>query len=400
MAVLQPYSVADVLAIVRATPGWSFNAAGVLVQAPGNAARIDSDPAARAWRGVLVEGQTTNFLTHTDSFASGWNVTTYVLQAPSVTGPDGLVSGVKIVPTAGASNGQLRRAYAFVSGTAYTLSGFFKPGECSVARLAVDGGAFSTGIAAQGMFDLVAKSATVTGASASSAAIVEQNDGWFRCSITFTATLSATVTLRQMIDAVGTGDDVKGAYAFGAQMEAGPLSSYIPALGTAATRDADDLALTGIGRWFNAAAGTFVIDFMPGQTSSDASRGILALDDGTGANHITVALRTANNAARLIVNAGGVTAVAGLDTVVASALARHTLRVSYGPAGYMMSLDGAAPVSAAGALPLEINSVRLGRRHAAAPDEYLNGWLGPQFAFYPTQYTDAVAADGFTIRNR
>lgn len=177
-------------------------------------------------------------------------------------------------------------------------------------------------------------------------------------------------------------------------------SIILPAAGAPAvtTRPADDIQATTPSRWLAGDAGTFVIDFLPGQGSAATERGLLALSDGTAANVVDLRMLAASNVVRLTVTAAGVTTVAALDTSAAGTLTRSTIRLSYGPSGWLLSLNGAAPLAAAGALPAGLSVVRLGRKAGTA--EYLQGWLGPRVQWFGRQYTDAVADDGFTIRTR
>jgi hypothetical protein len=175
-------------------------------------------------------------------------------------------------------------------------------------------------------------------------------------------------------------------------------SPSLPPVGVpgASLRTADDLSMTDIARWFNPAAGTFVMDFTPGQASTGAFRYLLRLDDGTDSNRIALLLSSTNTDVGLTAFSAG-SLVADISQASGAALVRHTARISYGHQGWMLSVNGAAPLVVAGALPAGITRCLLGRD---ASDGYLNGWLGPRLDYYPVQYTDTAADDGFTIRTR
>ncbi len=404
MGLVRAYSFADLLSLVRDSKAWCVDGAGALVEHPAGALRVDHDPVSLAWRGWLVEGEGGN--RNTNSLAKG--------AVPGVSGsggalPTGWSGGTANMPPGALTviGPQRRRG---VDGVAIRVSGV-PTGTASVSLFAETPTIFPLGtVVANRLFtELIAGSLTnVTGWQLRPG---NQNEppiappGAFaeikHVSAT-TTTGSATALKWNYIDAV-TPVDFTLWIGWPTREHAAFVSSPVlltdGTLGPS-TRAADDLSLTDIVRWFNAAAGTFVMDFTPGQAAADTLRGLLALDDGTDGNMLDIAMPAASNIIRLSAASGGTTVVAALDAGSAAALARHTLRVSYGPAGYLMSLNGAAAVTAAGPLPVGINVARLGRRHAGASGQYLNGWLGPRFAYYAAQYTEATAADGFTIRNR
>lgn len=414
MAVERTYSFADLFSLVRATKGWSFASSGVLAEAASGALRVDYDPATLAWRGWPVEAQAVNQVNGGTEGASmpntpptGWAIAANSSGMTREITAIGTEAGIPYLDLrwSGTAGSTFNRDVNLCGNTVVAaLSG---ETWWAQAPMRVVGGSTTN----------VAVSVVMLGRN-SGGTISEQS------AVTVTGSLGAdalrkyAATHSRLMN-VGTTAYVQPIVRFGftnglasditlrigAPQLWKSICAFSPSLAAsgapgASTRDADDLTLIDISRWYSGAGGTFVIDFMPGQAASDGVRGILSIDDGTADNRIDLYMAAASPAVSLLAVAGGVTSVPGLSVGTAAALTRSTLRMSWGPAGWFASLDGAAPLETTiGALPLNLSRVRLGNRGGTATD-YLNGWIGPRLAYYPTQYTDTPAADGFTIRTR
>lgn len=412
MAVTQAYSFADLFAFTRATSGWSFDAAGALAETAAGAVRADYDPATLAWRGWLIEGAATN---EVNGGTEGGLVGTPGV-APTGWGWPGASSGMtREVVAIGAEDGvpyvdvrwygtpvsTFTRDMNFVnagvvpavSGETWISSFFARLVAGSTANVTVSNiifGRTSGGAIAEtsnvGITGSLAVASLRLFQSTFSRAMNNATTAFVNPALrlSFTSGLAADITLR-----VGAPQLWKSSVAF---------SPSFPPVGTpgASARAADDLTMSTISRWFNEAAGTFVIDFTPGQAAAPADRDILMIDDGSSANRLRLRMLPADTTVRLGVTNAGVGSAA-LNAASGAARVRHTARFSYGPAGHFLSVNGAAPVSHTAAVPGGLTRVLVGNSGGA---NYLNGWIGPRLDYFPTQYTDTVAADGFTIRTR
>lgn len=407
MPVVRDYAATDLLSVARASSAWSFNAAGVLAESPPYALRTDFDPATLGFRGLLVESAGANQVANprlegaapTATLPTGMTVngvTGWSHQIVGVGTEDGM-SYLDLRVWSPSSNGNINNYRLNLVPSIAMLTG--ETWTASVNHRLIAGS--MTGFTSLLLMGPGHTVGAATLANPTAAALRTQRATLSRTLAADEASSYLSYSLRTPgPNGSGAGDVTVRIASPALELRTFPTSILLPPAGTpgVSARAADDLALTDIGRWFSAAAGTFVIDFMPGQAASDAERGLLILDDATVSNRIRLRMLAANTNLRLSVDAGGVAVVPALDLASGAALTRHTVRMSYGPAGFLMSVNGGAPVSASGAMPAGLTRVMLGRSFPAT--HYLDGWIGPRVAFYPVQYTDSAAADGHTIRTR
>jgi hypothetical protein len=200
----------------------------VLQTASANVARFDHNPVTGESLGLLVEEQRTNLLLRSEEFDNAyWLKSNATITSNTVIAPDGTLTGDKLVEnTANATHFIYSGSQAFVSGTSYTLSVYAKKGERQYLVLQLPSAAFPS--SSNATFDL--DSATFNlGAGSPTASITDVGNGVYRCSITKTATSSAssngafiyvTNSASATINAY-TGDGYSGIYIWGAQLEAG-----------------------------------------------------------------------------------------------------------------------------------------------------------------------------------
>lgn len=230
--------LAPFVTFTRTSTATYYGSDGLLKTAAINEPRVDYDPATLALRGLLVEEQRTNLLLRSQEFDNAsWGKVRCTVSANATTGPDGSLTADKIIEdTSNNSHTVLQSGPSMVLGSVYTYSCYFKAAERTRAQLSSANGApFCT-------FDLSAGT-VVSGAGA---AIQSVGNGWYRCSVTYTSTATATETVYIWLVASGTtnsylGNGTSGVYVWGAQLEAGNFAtSYIPTTSAAVTRAVDD----------------------------------------------------------------------------------------------------------------------------------------------------------------
>jgi len=243
-------SLPGAVTVSRAGSATYFNDSGVMQTAGTNAARLDTDPASMQRRGLLVEPTRTNLALQSNTFSdAAWTKATSTITPAAATGPDGTASASMLVETAAGGVHNCNQPLALTSGQPYTVSVYAKAAGRDFLQIFF----FSTGMGTTHFanFDL---SAGVTGTAGSSAtsSISSAGGGWYRCSVTCTATGTATggYGLSTITSATAgrnqsfTGNASLGLYYFGAQCEAAaaPASSYIATAGSTVARAAETAA--------------------------------------------------------------------------------------------------------------------------------------------------------------
>jgi hypothetical protein len=241
--------LSNLLSISRASIGYAKTSGGMLTQFSSGVMRITD-------LGLLIEDARTNLCLSSGDLraagegnaVSGWTAqaTTATL---SGTAPDGSSTATQITATAGTGDHERFQLFAHSNTAVCTFSVFLKAGTTSWAQVQVNGLQADH----SAFFNLSAGTIGTLGTN-SSASIEAYQNGWYRCVVTSTNTIS---NLNNLIPTVmpATADNqafnwnaagTETIFAWGAQMEeASFASSYIPTTTTSATRAADNVTTTG-----------------------------------------------------------------------------------------------------------------------------------------------------------
>ena len=244
----------DSLTHTRASTATYVDATGTLQTAAINQPRLGHHVwNGSAWvnEGLLHESEArTNISSQSEDFSSAtWLLTRASLSADSVAAPNGEVTAGSLIEdaTASASHGAMRQAITYSAAT-YTFSCFAKKNTRNFIRMFIDNSLNSASVNINAYFDL--DSGVVgTQVNTTTAKIESYSNGWYRCSITFTAVAGSSTGAQVYLataDNVATydGDGSSSVYVWGAQVELGPTpSSYIPTSGSTVTRAADVLTV-------------------------------------------------------------------------------------------------------------------------------------------------------------
>jgi hypothetical protein len=253
----------------RASGGTHFNAQGLLVTAGDNRPRFDHDPVTGQSLGLLVEEARTNLLLRSEEFdVSPWGPTRASITAnvTATTAPDGTNTADKVVEdTTASATHIIAQAVSYTSGVTYTISIYAKAAERTAFNLRASTQSTFPG---EAILDLAA--GTVMNVNGTGG-IVPVGNGWYRCSVTATASANGTTGTGLYIRNGGTlsytGDGTSGIYIWGAQLEAGAFpTSYVRTVDAQATRAADVASITGsnFSGWNNAAGGTILARYSAG----------------------------------------------------------------------------------------------------------------------------------------
>jgi hypothetical protein len=354
----------------RGSTGTFVGSDGLIQSAAINAARFDHDPLTLACKGLLIEEARTNSITGSNAFNT-WTTTGASVAASSVSTPEGTADAWKVVEDSLLSIHTATRAFTAVSGTTYTASLWLKAAENGFAFLGLVGNAFPTFTLIS--VDLSTGAVTTATGTPVGAVSVAYSNGWWRVSISQTATFStsANIDIRLSRDGVFAnrsylGNGVNGMYVYGAQVEAGAFpTSYIPTVASSVVRSADVCSITGSAftGFYNASEGTIIaaasVDVLAGN-----NRGIYGINNNT-ASHGFLTFYNASSSG--IISQSRNTASTTLSpTFTNSAGVKFTRALAYYLGGCSIATNGsavtdtAATISTQTMLTLQIGNMLAG----------------------------------------
>jgi hypothetical protein len=279
------------------------NSSGYIETVAADTARFDFNPVTLECRGLLVEESRQNLMTYSEDFNTGFTTKTNVtVSAIAAANPaNGATSDALLETTANGAH-QITRGVTLTAAS-YTYSVYVKRNDRNFVFL---GATVTTSVGAY--FDLL--NGTVGTVSAGfTASISPAANGFYRCSITFTATAASWTIVLGAAVANGTrlytGLDAAAAiFVYGGQIELGSFTtSYIPTTTTAVTRNADVATITGTafsGFW-QSGPGSILVRALPSTVSG--TRPLAQVDDTTADNIIALRGNTTNP--ELYIRAGG-----------------------------------------------------------------------------------------------
>ena len=362
----------------RASSGTFVGSDGLIQTAATNVARFDHDPVTLSSRGLLIEESRTNQSLYSGALVAntGWGsvATTSIIDG---LGPDGndayqvSETTATSLHTLGNSGGTgAASATSVTSGTTYTGSIFIKKISGSIDWIQVTLGSGGFGTAQYANFNIgngtVGNSAGL--ASGTSPRIENYGNGWYRCSISVTATTTTTTSVNTIIGFIqntnGTtrlpsyaGSTSNSILAAMCQFEAGSFAtSYIPTTTASVVRSADVCSISGtdFSGMYNQPEGTILVNAF---TPASGDRTIFAVDDNT-ANEM-IRLRTEGTNPFFKVTDGGSELVA-IDSGTVVANTSFKLAGAYKLNDFASSINGGTAVTdTSGTIPT-VDRMRIG----------------------------------------
>jgi hypothetical protein len=273
-----------------------------------------------AAKGILIEGQSTNLVTYSETLATGWTEGRSTLTAASGVAPDGtLTSNLWTVDGTASDSHNAIFDYTTGGATPQTASVYAKAGNVSylIMRFSPANGAFTDGYVS---FNLSNGTVGTTTGTMTSSSIESCGNGWYRCSITSTALTDTTGRLVLYIAQADNtlsfdGNSYDHIQVWGAQIEANQsfASSYIKSnSGSTTTRALESLSMDLTQAGFNGGAVSIVGEFAPADASVAGSLRVLSLSDGSDTENI----RTHMNNSRMytVVRSGAVNTAVGYNS--------------------------------------------------------------------------------------
>jgi hypothetical protein len=238
----------------RASAGTRVNASGLIETVAASIPRICYDPADLTKDPyLLLEGSKTNLIAHSQLLDS-WTKENISVVYNAGIAPDGTNTANKLIPDSVSTDHSVYKPGA--SWTTHTFSIFAKAAEYSYIYVgknndfATDGAFFDlrTGVISQNTSSLTAS-------------IEDYGNGWYRCSVYGDISYALICPSQNGTSFSFAGDGVKGVLAWGGQVEANKLTSYIPTVSSSDTRVTDFLIIENMQTTTNKSVqGTFYVD--------------------------------------------------------------------------------------------------------------------------------------------
>ena len=224
--------------------------------------------------------------------------------------------------------------------------------------------------------------------------VTDAGNGWFRLSQTFIPTSwgNRSPTIRSASSYTSQsswrayanvpGDESRGFYLCGLQLEYDVLSSYIPTAGTQVTRAADDCVRT-LGAEYN--GGGFTVYCKYRLTNLADFIAPFLLTDGTFNNQAFLDANSSGSQ-RLSVTSQGTNLIS--SDLVLSTLGEHSLAMSFSDTEIIVAQDGVSYIFSGltSAVP-QITNIKIGRRDIAI-ERLINSTL-KDFRIFPTALSEA-----------
>ena len=354
-------------ATTRSTSATRVNKEGLIEVVEGDRPRIDYTDSADGV--LLLEPQRTNLITYSNDFSNSfWGKTkggvgvVPVVTSNYATSPDGTQNADRIIFDIGTSTSssdisQLQASSIVMSGD-YTNSLYLKSNtgtEYDMTLLEPDGSAISI---------------TITSV-------------WQR--FTTADTVNATdipIKLRLR------GNESTSKYAdisiYGAQLEVGSLSSYIPTQGSAVTRVAETASGSGNSEVFNDSEGVLFANIAA--LADDETFRYISISDGTSSNTIRLYYTTTSNSVTYQVRFNGALQV--LNQVSMSDITNYSkIAVKWKLNNFSMFINGLeVATDTSGNTPIGLNSLQFADANGETSSFY---GKTKEIAYYNTVLTDA-----------
>jgi len=339
----------------RASTATFVGSDGLIQSAAVNAARFDHDPVTLACKGLLIEESRTNLILRSENFANAsWTKSGGSISSVANVAPDGNANSELFSEDGTTGAHRVFQSFAGTIGTAYTLSVFLKfngRAEASLENRSITGNPFAVFNIQNGTVGLVSAGLT--------AAIQAYPNGWYRCSITGTATLAGGNFLIAGYSVTGVYIGLNGPafYIYGAQVEACAFpTSYITTVASSVVRSADVCSITGddFTSFYNQSDGTMLTNAF---TPASGDRTVLAADDNT--TNEMIRLRTEGTNPFFKVTDGGSELVA-IDAGTVSANTSFKLIGAYKLNDFASSINGGAAVTDTSGTTPTVDRMRIG----------------------------------------
>jgi hypothetical protein len=309
----------------RNNPGTRVNASGNIESVGVDLPRINYEGGCGSW---LLEPSRSNLQIYSEEFDNGiWNKTRASITPNDAISPSGLLDADKLVGVSGSSS-YIFDGISVTSGDVYTISVFTKfidINEFVIVNFTQSGNAY---------FNIENGTVISNFGTFTEPKIENYGNGWYRCSVKFTATATGNVNygffLNNAID--------KSVHIWGAQIEVGSYAtSYIPTTGSAVTRSADSATNAGSSDLISSTEGVLYLE-VAALTSINNFESI-SLSNGGVDERIRFTLNSVENTISVQVTSGGST-VLFRNSTLSDITAFNKVAIKYKQDDYAIWING------------------------------------------------------------
>ena len=241
---------------------------------------------------LLLEKESTNLISWSDNFSdASWFKNFISLGSRDHITPDGSFTTFQTKDDPSINQHYIFSETSTVIGNTYTFSCYLKEKEIRYAGLGFGGFNELT------IFDLHNGIIDTQGVNIVSSDVNYSGNGWYRCNIVFVATVTTTIVRIYNMknkEYSYAGADGEGVYIWGSQCELLSYpTSYIKTIGTALTRDKDEVNGSGTSAEFNGSSGVLYTHISALQ--NDLTHRIICISDGSLQQRIFIAYNNNSN---------------------------------------------------------------------------------------------------------
>jgi len=348
---------------------------------------------------LLLEPQRTNLVTFSEQFDNAAWLKEDILSvtANAIVSPDGYTNADLLIPNTNNIDHTIYQSSA--TGSAQTFSVFAKSGGYNFVFVGSNNALASNGV----FFDLT--DGTISqNTSSLTAKIEDYGNGWYRCEVTSTSwdfPYAIICTSSNGTSFIHAGDGTSGVYIWGAQLEAGSYAtSYIPTLGAAVTRGADDCFKTGISSLIGQTEGVLYaeVDLNVKPESGSPVSGILTTNNNVSDLQNCIILGVERNAAGTnriycLVQVSNVTQAALFGTNITDG--NYKIALAYKANDFALYVNGVqVATDTSGSVPTT-SQVLIGTRRNS--DNFTLADAVSQALLFPTRLTNTQLAELTTL---
>lgn len=381
----------------RASSGTYVGSDGLIKTATTNEARFDHNPTTGESLGLLVEEQRTNLQGNSELLTAASWPSTAATVAASGNGPNGGTAYEITETTAtsthsfGGGGVSAPSSTSVTNGSIYTGSIFLKRSTVDWIQLSLGGAGFGTTLYIN--FNLA--TGAVGNSSGCTGTITPFANGWYRCTITATASTTTSTTNNVVVGFTNNtdttsrfpsyaGSTANKFFATMGQFELGSFAtSYIPTTTSTVTRSADVASITGanFSSWYRQDEGTVALDFSLPTTAGNTA--IASFFQAAAPSTNRHSIRQGNS---IITTAGS--QVANFTNQTAAVNTRSKIAYGYKVDDFFQILNGTTSASdTSGAVPASIDQLDIGKVEGASI--YSNGPIR-RLTYWPSRLPNST----------